>query len=209
MSCGGFAKGERVVCGSRAVCRVNDVGPLPFGAPSRDYYTLRPIFERGCETIYAPVGCGVSMRRVMSREEAERCLESAGSVSPAEDGGEPYRTEALREQDAGMLLRCLKGCEAATRRPRAPPCSRATGSLWTGPRSSSTASWPRRLTGRPTEIKSEVEAAFFRAEPPGYDRKRMKQPRIRQDAGHFCLISFKIRPHAPRRAAIRAAAGCG
>lgn len=110
------------------------------------------------------------MRRVMSREEAERCLESAGSVSPAEDGGEPYRTEALREQDAGMLLRCLKAVKLR-------PGARGRRLLESDRKFVDRAEkllygeLAAALDRPPEEIKSEVEARFSGRSRPDMTEK--------------------------------------
>ena len=61
-----FQPGDFVVYGSSGVCRVIRVGALESRAadPSRQYYTLQPVFE--AEVIYTPVDSGVFMRPAMT-----------------------------------------------------------------------------------------------------------------------------------------------
>lgn len=65
-----FQPGDLVVYGSSGVCRVIQVGTLEGKSadPSREYYTLQPMFE--AERIYTPVDSGVFMRPAMTKEQA-------------------------------------------------------------------------------------------------------------------------------------------
>ena len=65
-----FQPGDLVVYGSSGVCRVIQVGTLEGkpADPSREYYTLQPMFE--AERIYTPVDSGVFMRPAMTKEQA-------------------------------------------------------------------------------------------------------------------------------------------
>ena len=66
-----FQPGDLVVYGSSGVCRVIQVGTLEGKSadPSREYYTLQPMFE--AERIYTPVDSGVFMRPAMTKEQAQ------------------------------------------------------------------------------------------------------------------------------------------
>ena len=68
---GMFQPGDFVVYGSSGVCRVIQVGTLEGKSadPSREYYTLQPMFE--AERIYTPVDSGVFMRPAMTKEQAQ------------------------------------------------------------------------------------------------------------------------------------------
>ncbi|MGI6254549.1 MAG: CarD family transcriptional regulator [Acutalibacter sp.] len=69
-----FQPGDFVVYGSSGVCRVVKVGALESRAadPSREYYTLQPVFES--EMIYSPVDSGVFMRPAMTKEQAQNFI---------------------------------------------------------------------------------------------------------------------------------------
>lgn len=77
-----FQVGEYVVCGSRAVCRVEAIGPLRFKeCGGGEYYTLCPPFTSSEEKIYVPVDTALPIRRIVTGREALEalcCLEEAG-----------------------------------------------------------------------------------------------------------------------------------
>ena len=75
-----FQPGDFVVYGSSGVCRVIRVGALESRAadPSRQYYTLQPVFE--AEVIYTPVDSGVFMRPAMTKEQAQRFIQEIPSI---------------------------------------------------------------------------------------------------------------------------------
>lgn len=75
-----FQPGDFVVYGSSGVCRVVKVGVLESHAadPSREYYTLQPVFES--EMIYSPVDSGVFMRSVMTKEQAQDFIREIPSI---------------------------------------------------------------------------------------------------------------------------------
>jgi len=100
-----FEKGDCVLYGVRAVCRISDVGSLAFGGDKkRPYYTLRPLFEPHGETIYAPLSGHVSIRPVMSATAARLCLGKLPQL-PAVDADDPIgRQDALQSQDCLTLL---------------------------------------------------------------------------------------------------------
>lgn len=71
-----FAAGDLVIYGGNGVCEVSEIGPLQGSRGAerkRLYYTLRPRY--GTETIYVPVDTLMFMRRIISREEAERLID--------------------------------------------------------------------------------------------------------------------------------------
>lgn len=76
-----YAIGQLVCYGSNGVYRVEDIGPISHIRgydPRQDYYKFSSL-QRG-EVTYVPVNSGVFMRPVISREEAERLLESAPAL---------------------------------------------------------------------------------------------------------------------------------
>jgi hypothetical protein len=106
---GQFEKGDCVLYGARAVCRVSDVGPLAFsGDKKRSYYTLHPLFETHGETIYAPLESRVSIRPVMSAASAAACLGKMSQL-PAIDADDPAgRQDALQSQNCLTLLAYIR-----------------------------------------------------------------------------------------------------
>lgn len=71
-----FKKGEYVVSGNKGVCIVEDITPLNISGvdKEREYYILKPVYMTG-STIYVPVDTADgSLRRVLSREEADRLI---------------------------------------------------------------------------------------------------------------------------------------
>lgn len=78
-----FAVGDMIIYGGTGVCRVNAVAPLAGSrGPDRKrlYYTLKPCY--GTETIYVPVDTKVFMRKVITREEAERLIDRIPELEP-------------------------------------------------------------------------------------------------------------------------------
>ena len=70
-----FQVGEYVVCGSRAVCRVEAIGPLRFKeCGGGEYYTLCPPFTSSEEKIYVPVDTALPIRRIVTGREALEAL---------------------------------------------------------------------------------------------------------------------------------------
>ena len=66
--------GDYVVYGGSGVCQVMGVGTPASSACDRHraYYTLRPL--AGTETIYVPVDTRVSIRPVLTRQEADALI---------------------------------------------------------------------------------------------------------------------------------------
>lgn len=73
-----FEIGEQVVCGNKGVCTVENISTLDIGGvdKQRKYYILKPRYQAG-STVYVPVDAAEgSMRRVLSREEADRLIDA-------------------------------------------------------------------------------------------------------------------------------------
>ena len=92
-----FQIGELVVYGSTGVCRVEEISGLNQPGEDREkrYYRLRPLWQDG--VIYAPVDSRkVSIRPVISREEAEALIDRMPAIPAAAcRGGTP---QALAQQ---------------------------------------------------------------------------------------------------------------
>ena len=73
---GVFERGEFVVVGSKGVCTVENITTLDISGvdKEREYYILKPLYMQG-STVYVPVDTAKeSMRRVLTREEAEKLI---------------------------------------------------------------------------------------------------------------------------------------
>ncbi|WP_130871131.1 CarD family transcriptional regulator [Intestinimonas massiliensis (ex Afouda et al. 2020)] len=98
--------GDLVVYGGSGVCQVTAVGePACQPGSRRLYYTLRPL--HGTEVIYAPVDCKVSMRPVLTAEEAEQLIGQLPAIQaePPETGN--VQLLSRRYQDAFRSNSCL------------------------------------------------------------------------------------------------------
>ena len=73
-----FKIGEYVVCGNNGVCKIQDITTLNINGvdKKRKYYMLKPIYSE-TSTVYIPVdSVQVSMRRILSKTEADSLLDS-------------------------------------------------------------------------------------------------------------------------------------
>jgi len=71
-----FQKGEKVVCGSKGVCVIEDVATLNISGidKEREYYILKPIYM-AASTVYVPVDVSAqSLRKVLTEEEANELI---------------------------------------------------------------------------------------------------------------------------------------
>ncbi len=117
-----YQVGALVVYGSDGVCRVDNVGPLEMQGAQKgvDYYTLTPLYRGG--TIFTPVDTPVSMRPVMTREEAERLVaqipyipEQVCQSNNPRLLNEQYRA-SLKSGDCLELVRLIRTVYAKDRR---------------------------------------------------------------------------------------------
>ena len=103
-----FQKGQCVLYGARAVCRVAEIGALPFGEKSRLYYTLRPLFENHGETIYVPMEGNMPMRYLIDIEQARQLI-SGAEVTEEEQADDPVvQKSILQSQNCGRLMGCVR-----------------------------------------------------------------------------------------------------
>ncbi|MGI5887921.1 MAG: CarD family transcriptional regulator [Oscillospiraceae bacterium] len=75
-----YSIGDLVVYGGEGVCRVEDIG-LPSSSVidrNKKYYTLSPIYRDG--RIFTPVDTKVFMRPVLSKEQAEKIIDSIPEI---------------------------------------------------------------------------------------------------------------------------------
>ena len=76
-----FQVGQYVVYGSVGVCKVEAIGPLSFlDGEVKEYYTLRPLYTSGNDSVYTPVNTTVPMRCVLTEDEARAHLDALHTV---------------------------------------------------------------------------------------------------------------------------------
>lgn len=94
-----FDKGEYVVCGSKGVCTVEDVTTLvmPGVAENREYYVLKPVYNRNA-TVYLPLDAGrETMRGVLSAKEAKSLIRRMEEISPITTANEKALEQEYRD----------------------------------------------------------------------------------------------------------------
>lgn len=76
-----FKKGEYVVCGNKGVCLVEDITTLNISGvdKAREYYILKPLYMSG-STVYVPVDAAESVRKILSKDEAEALIREIPSI---------------------------------------------------------------------------------------------------------------------------------
>ncbi|MCR4600188.1 MAG: CarD family transcriptional regulator [Clostridia bacterium] len=86
-----FNVGEYIVYGGEGVCKIEDIGtPDIFDkGETRIYYTLAPLYRQG--KIYTPVDTKVTMRRVISHDEAITLIQKMPEIE-----GEVYENRNVR-----------------------------------------------------------------------------------------------------------------
>ncbi len=94
-----FEIGEHVVCGNKGVCIVENITTLDISGvdKERKYYILKPKYTAG-STVYVPVdAAGESMRKVLSREEAQRLIVSIPEIPLIEIANDKFTEQIYRE----------------------------------------------------------------------------------------------------------------
>lgn len=99
-----FAEGEYISYGCNGVCKVDGIveREVPDTKEKREYYVLRPVYNKG-GIIYSPVdGSKISARRrIMTREESYDLLDHVSQV------------ERIEEKDKkAMELRCKEAVQS-------------------------------------------------------------------------------------------------
>jgi len=95
-----FDVGEFVVFGSDGVCQVESVGSLDMDGISKEklFYTLIPVGKSGNGKIFAPVdGKKVTIRRVVSREEANKLIDEIKGIGKLDITDEKKREERYKQ----------------------------------------------------------------------------------------------------------------
>lgn len=77
-----FQTGEKVVCGSKGVCSVEDIATLDISGvdKEREYYILKPLYMMA-STVYVPVDTAQSsLRKVLTYDEAKDLIERMPTI---------------------------------------------------------------------------------------------------------------------------------
>lgn len=109
-----FEVGEYVVCGNKGVCLVENIARLDISGvdKEREYYILKPKYSVG-STVYVPVDSPKeSMRRVLTREEAQslvRIIPELPLITIANEklSEQTYR-ESMKTGSCEELVRIIK-----------------------------------------------------------------------------------------------------
>ncbi len=94
-----FNVGDRIVYGAEGVFFVSDLASSPLDKnDTRIFYVLRPLFGRADSLIYTPAeGSKISMRAVMTKEEADMLLERLPEIGEVTVEREKNRRECYRD----------------------------------------------------------------------------------------------------------------
>lgn len=106
-----FDIGQYVVCGNKGVCIVEDITTLDISGidKGKKYYILKPKYV-AASTVYVPVDSAkVSMREIVSREEAQNLIDLIPEIEVLE-----IKNEKLAEQDYKNCMRS-NNCEDLVR----------------------------------------------------------------------------------------------
>ena len=110
-----FSIGEKIIYGETGVCTVAKIAPLEISGSSADklYYHLTPLIGSG--VYFTPVDSCAFMRPVISREEAERLIDSIPSIEPAVCNDsrfnhiDAFYKELFRQHSCEALVAIVKG----------------------------------------------------------------------------------------------------
>lgn len=109
-----FKVGEYVVCGNNGVCTIQEITTLNISGVDkmRKYYMLKPIYSE-TSTVYLPVDSEqVSMRRILSKTEADSLLASIPQTQVLtihdEKAVETLYRECVKSNNCGEWIRLWK-----------------------------------------------------------------------------------------------------
>ncbi len=109
-----FGIGDYVICGNKGVCEVENITTLNISGVDREreYYILKPLYLAG-STVYLPVDSPKeSMRKVLSREEAEKLIEAIPEIPllviTNDKLSEQAYKDCIRTNDCEELVKLLK-----------------------------------------------------------------------------------------------------
>ena len=102
-----YEVGDLIVYGRTGICEVTEITTLKMDGVPKDklYYILRPVHEKHGK-VFTPVDNEkIVMRRVISKEEAEKLIREIPQIEGLWIGNEKQREEKYRE--------CMKSCNCA------------------------------------------------------------------------------------------------
>lgn len=102
-----FEKGEFVIYGSRGVCEITDISTIDINGMNKEklYYFLRPVHDKDGK-IFIPVDSDkIQMRRILTREEAEKLVESIPEIGNLWISDEKQREYCYRQAVNGCDCR--------------------------------------------------------------------------------------------------------
>lgn len=109
-----FGIDDYVICGNKGVCEVENITTLNISGVDREreYYILKPLYMSG-STVYLPVDSPKeSMRKVLSREEAEKLIEAIPEIPLLVIANDKLSEQAykdcIRTNDCEDLVKLLK-----------------------------------------------------------------------------------------------------
>ncbi|HBA48663.1 MAG TPA: CarD family transcriptional regulator [Lachnospiraceae bacterium] len=109
-----FGIGDYVICSNKGVCEVENITTLNISGVDREreYYILKPLYMAG-STVYLPVDSPKeSMRKVLSREEAEKLIEAIPEIPllviTNDRLSEQAYKDCIRTNDCEELVKLLK-----------------------------------------------------------------------------------------------------
>ncbi len=105
---------DLIIYGNNGVCKVEEIGiPNIMGIDrKKQYYILSPIYSKG-SLIYTPVeNSKVTMRRIITIEEAQELIDCIPSIPTIEIGNDKFLDEkfrsAISSQDCEELIKVIK-----------------------------------------------------------------------------------------------------
>ena len=109
-----FQKNDMVIYGNQSVCEVVNIGTLSMSMidKKKEYYTLRPIYQRD-SVVYVPVDSEKPvMRRVITKEEAQELVKNIPNIKAAwiekEVEREQEYKKAISSCDPEQLIMIIK-----------------------------------------------------------------------------------------------------
>lgn len=94
-----FEIGEYIVYGNTGVCKVGEVTKMTVPGTEDDklYYTLEPVYDKGCR-LFTPVdNQKVKMRPIMTKEEADELIAKIKEIDTLRVGDEKNREQVYKD----------------------------------------------------------------------------------------------------------------
>ena len=94
-----FQVGEFIIYENRGICKVEGIAELslPGAVKGQQYYELKPVFEEAGKIYSAVDSNKVTMRQVLTKEEANELIEDIPNIPEMRIGDEKYREMKYKE----------------------------------------------------------------------------------------------------------------